>query len=142
MPQSDEAAEWFDAVYSTVQQIPPSRVTTYGHIAFLIGFPRRARQVGVCLKHLPSYRPEDPELHYFHSDNVPWQRVINARGEISVREGDGKQRQAERLRTEGVEVLEGRTGELSVDLHRWGWFPDTLDDDNEDESESIQNGNG
>ena len=139
MPQSDEAAQWYDAVYTAVQQIPPSHVTTYGHIAFLVGYPRRARQVGICLKHLPLFRPNQPESHYFHSDNVPWQRVINSKGEISTREGDGKQRQAEMLRAEGVEVLAGRMGELSVDLNQWGWFPDSLEEDEiaEGESEAL-----
>ena len=131
MPPSDEAAEWYGTVFNAVQQIPPSRVTTYGHIALLVGYPRRARQVGVCLKHLPSYRPEQPDLHFYHSNNVPWQRVINSKGEISVREGDGKERQAESLRGEGVEVLEGRMGELTVDLSQWGWFPDRLPDEDE-----------
>lgn len=138
MPPSEEAAEWYHAVYAAVQQVPRSRVTTYGHIALLVGYPRRARQVGVCLKYLPSFHPDEPELHYFHSQNVPWQRIINSKGEISAREGGGKQRQAEVLRAEGVEVLEGRTGELFVDLDRWGWFPDALDDDSETEAEDLQ----
>lgn len=40
----------------------------------------RPRQVGTCLKHLPS----DPELE-FNSQTVPWQRVINSKGAISPR---------------------------------------------------------
>jgi methylated-DNA-protein-cysteine methyltransferase-like protein len=62
---------------------------------------RRARQVGICLKHLPSNRTnrgsgddareedendEQGEIyHHFHDDNVPWQRVVNSRGTISHR---------------------------------------------------------
>lgn len=41
---------------------------------------QRPRQVGICLKHLPS----DPAAR-FHHDNVPWQRVISAKGVISPR---------------------------------------------------------
>ncbi|KAI4108420.1 MAG: hypothetical protein L6R37_001024 [Teloschistes peruensis] len=37
MPRSDEAQWWFDAVYEAVQEIPHGRVTSYGHIAFLLG---------------------------------------------------------------------------------------------------------
>jgi len=47
MPQTDEAAEWFSAVYEAVQQIPYGKCTSYGHIAALLGYPRRARQVGM-----------------------------------------------------------------------------------------------
>lgn len=42
------------------------------------------RQVGVCLKHLPSHSTEAE--HHFHDRNVPWQRVINAKGGISPRQ--------------------------------------------------------
>lgn len=38
MPRSDEAAAFFHAVYSAVQEIPPGKVTTYGRIAELVGF--------------------------------------------------------------------------------------------------------
>lgn len=138
MPQTDEAAQWYGAVYSAVQQVPYGHVTTYGHIALLVGYPKRARQVGICLKHLPAFLPNEPDLHYFHAENVPWQRIINSKGEISVREGGGKERQAESLRAEGVEVLEGRTGELHVDLSHWGWFPDDLDDEIDDASDGSQ----
>jgi methylated-DNA-protein-cysteine methyltransferase-like protein len=38
MPQSEEAAAWFAAVYQAVQEIPHGKVTSYGHIATLIGY--------------------------------------------------------------------------------------------------------
>lgn len=102
MPRSDEAAAFFHAVYSAVQEIPHGKVTSYGHIARLVGTRKcafhapplaylpvlivmtaqRPRQVGVCLKHLP----QDPDARFNH-DNVPWQRVINAKGVISPRYG-------------------------------------------------------
>lgn len=37
MPRSDEAAAFFHAVYSAVQEIPSGKVTSYGHIAYLVG---------------------------------------------------------------------------------------------------------
>jgi len=38
MPQTEEAAAWFAAVYQAVQEIPRGRVTSYGHIATLVGY--------------------------------------------------------------------------------------------------------
>lgn len=37
MTRSDEAEWWFNAVYSAVQEIPHGKVTSYGHIAALLG---------------------------------------------------------------------------------------------------------
>lgn len=142
--QSEEAQWWFQAVYEAVQQIPYGKCTSYGHIALLLGFPRRARQVGVCLKHLPTYDPAEPDKYFFHGDNVPWQRVVNSKGGISSR-GDGgasANRQAGRLREEGVEVQDARgIEELHIDLSRFGWFPNRLPNDlseDEDEDEEVE----
>ena len=56
---------------------------------------------------------------------VPWYRVLASNGTISSRGPgtDGAQRQREALEAEGVEVIVGRSGEMRVDLGRWGWFP-------------------
>ncbi|KAH8689944.1 MGMT family protein [Talaromyces proteolyticus] len=142
MPRTDEAEHWFNAVYEAVQEIPLGYVTTYGHIALLLGYPRRARQVGVCLKHLPSNRTnstgngdgegedENDErgeiYHHFHDDNVPWQRVVNSKGTISHRGAGSAARQADALRHEGVTVEEDAMGDYYIDMHRYGWFPDRL----------------
>ncbi|KXX78318.1 Alkyltransferase-like protein 1 [Madurella mycetomatis] len=131
MPRSDEAQAFFHAVYSAVQEIPRGKVTSYGHIAKLVGTRMsrqinptclRPRQVGVCLKHLPS----DPSARFNH-DNVPWQRVINARGMISPRsQPSGARNQATALEAEGVTVTTGALGELTVDFSQFGWFPRIL----------------
>ncbi|GAB1312758.1 Alkyltransferase-like protein 1 [Madurella fahalii] len=122
MPRTDEAQAFFHAVYSAVQEIPRGKVTSYGHIAKLVGTPQRPRQVGVCLKHLPS----DPSARFNH-DNVPWQRVINARGMISPRsQPSGARNQAAALEAEGVTVTTGALGELMVDFAEFGWFPRIL----------------
>lgn len=76
----------------------------------------------MCLKHLP----ENPEARFNH-DNVPWQRVINAKGIISPRsQPSGARNQAAALRAEGVEVSTSAMGELMVDFNEYGWFPDEL----------------
>ncbi|KAI4088154.1 MAG: hypothetical protein LQ339_008765 [Xanthoria mediterranea] len=131
MARSDEAQWWFHAVYEAVQEIPPGSVTSYGHIARLLG-RREYHQsividgmltglcssgmpsVGVCLKHLPAF--SDDGDHFFHDQNVPWQRVINAKGMISPRGPGGAARQAAALRQEGVTVGTTALGEFIVDL--------------------------
>lgn len=93
-------------IYKVVRRIPKGRVATYGQVATLAGLGGHARQVGYALSALP----ED--------STVPWHRVINARGEISVREEPGcdlAQRRA--LEAEGVEFSAG--GRVSLERHRW-----------------------
>ncbi|KAA3626445.1 MAG: cysteine methyltransferase [Proteobacteria bacterium] len=92
-------------IYRLVSQIPAGRVATYGQIASMM--PRcSARQVGYAL----AATPDDV--------NIPWQRVINSRGEVSARSsGDGESRQKRLLLAEGV--LFDRRGR--VDLERCGW---------------------
>ncbi|KAF2190983.1 DNA binding methylated-DNA--cysteine S-methyltransferase [Zopfia rhizophila CBS 207.26] len=125
--RSEEAWAWYTAVYEAIQEIPYGKVTSYGHIAKLVGKPECPRQVGVCLKHLPS-PSTDPSKKSptWHSGNVPWQRVINARGGISPRGPSGASRQATALRAEGVHVDQGSMGEFTVDFGKFGWFPDVL----------------
>jgi methylated-DNA-protein-cysteine methyltransferase-like protein len=85
-----------------VCHVPPGRVTTYGTVGLLAGCP--ARVVGYALHHLQKTTRE-----------VPWQRVINARGGISTH-GDEQRRL---LESEGI-VFDDRG---LVDLMRWGWPP-------------------
>jgi methylated-DNA-protein-cysteine methyltransferase related protein len=139
--QSDEAAWWFEAVYSAIQQIPHGHVTSYGHVAKLLGYPKRARQVGVCLKHLPTYNADEPEMFYYHDQNVPWQRVINAKGGISARGDNGlaANRQVQKLRDEGVEVIDGRgLDEAHVDFGQFGWFPARLPNSDSDDDSEVE----
>lgn len=93
-------------IYHIVAAIPFGYVTTYGEIAHLAGSPRAARQVGGVLKRLPA------------GSKLPWYRVINRKGEISL-VGDDLGRQRSALIDEGIEVSpEGR-----VDLKRYRWQP-------------------
>lgn len=93
-------------VYATVWQIPPGRVATYGQIARIAGLGRMARQVGYALHALP----EDSE--------VPWHRVVNARGEISLRSSSGAESlQRLRLEREGLRFDAGGR----VSLAEFGW---------------------
>lgn len=98
---------FYDQVYRMVTRIPHGRVTTYGHIAALCGKPRAARTVGWALHALPD------------DHRVPWHRVINARGGISIgKVGLPPELQRSLLEREGVVFdADGR-----VDLERWGWI--------------------
>ncbi|KAK3050150.1 Alkyltransferase-like protein 1 [Extremus antarcticus] len=124
---------WYSVVYKAIQQIPYGKVTSYGHIANLVGYPERPRQVGLCLKHLPD-SSDQPDSRY-NGDNVPWQRVINSKGVISNRGAGGAARQETALEAEGVEVGRGALGERTVDFGTYGWFPDRLPSDSDDEDE-------
>ena len=91
-------------IYSVVYQIPVGTVATYGDIARLAGFPGYARQVGKLMSHLPE------------GSTLPWHRVINAKGMISLT-GDDLIRQRDRLRNEGITVSD--EGKLSLRIYRW-----------------------
>jgi methylated-DNA-protein-cysteine methyltransferase-like protein len=104
----------FDArVYELCRLIPPGRVTTYGWVAAAIDAPWgmeplaydriKARWVGYALARCP--------------EDVPWQRVINRQGGLSLRPGHEHQRAL--LEDEGVEFeIPGR-----VNLELYGWKP-------------------
>ena len=98
--------------WDVVNEVPEGRVVTYGQVAALAGLPRHARQVGYALHALPD------------GTDVPWQRVVNARGEISLRAEPGREGlQRAILEAEGVEFdASGR-----IDLRRFRWDPDCDD---------------
>ena len=93
------------AVYRLVVAIPRGRVTTYGQVAALLGAPRAARGVGFALKRLP------------RGSAVPWHRVINARGGISLRANVASMlSQRILLEREGVRFSRDR---VPLDRYRW-----------------------
>jgi len=95
------------AVYAVVREIPRGRVVTYGQVAAILGHPRAARAVGTALSNLPRGLARV----------VPWQRVINASGRISIR-GDFMRPDLQRqlLELEGIAFRGGQ-----VDLRRYRW---------------------
>lgn len=98
-----ERARLFERIHLVVRQIPRGRVATYGQIAGIVGC--NARVVGYAMAATPA------------DHGVPWQRVINARGEISLRPGDGASRQRTLLEGEGVRFSPGGR----IDLGAAGW---------------------
>jgi len=92
---------FFKQVYSIVEQIPYGKVTSYGHIARMLGRPRAAREVGRAMRFCP--------------EGLPWQRVVMADG--SVTGGTHSEMRRMLLEAEGVIFLpDGR-----VDMVTHGW---------------------
>jgi methylated-DNA-protein-cysteine methyltransferase-like protein len=98
-------------VWDLVRQVPPGKVATYGQIARLLPPPE-----GVDPKAYQAFGPRwVGGAMAACPDDVPWQRIINAKGEISLRPGAEQQRQM--LEEEGVAFDErGR-----VNLKVYGW---------------------
>jgi methylated-DNA-protein-cysteine methyltransferase-like protein len=96
----------YSCIYAVVRRIPAGRVATYGQVAELAGVPGHARQVGYALHALPD------------RSGVPWHRVVNARGEISLRASAHWHKiQCSLLESEGVEF--DQAGRISLALFRW-----------------------
>jgi methylated-DNA-protein-cysteine methyltransferase-like protein len=90
-----------------IRSIPRGKVATYGQVAGVAGSPNGARQVARVLHSLS-------RLH-----RLPWQRVINSRGSISLPRGGGFEHQKALLESEGVVVAsDGR-----IDMKRYLWVP-------------------
>ena len=97
-------------VWEIVRHVPPGRVVTYGQVAAMIPPPEGmdaksyqafgARWVGGAMAACP--------------DDVPWQRVVNAQGKISLRPNS---RQRELLEAEGIEFDDRDR----IDLKRFRW---------------------
>ncbi|ENX58653.1 MULTISPECIES: MGMT family protein [Acinetobacter] len=95
-------------ILEVIALIPFGKVASYGQIAKLAGLPKHPRLVGYVLKHLD----KDSE--------IPWYRVINSQGKISVTRINekGENVQQSLLEAEGVYLLNGK-----VSLKVFGWQP-------------------
>ncbi len=95
------------AICAVIRRIPPGWVATYGQVAALAGLPRRARLVGHVLQHLDL------------AVDIPWHRVVNAKGEVSYtlsRNGSDATQQR-LLEQEGVEF--NRRNRFDLERFRW-----------------------
>jgi methylated-DNA-protein-cysteine methyltransferase-like protein len=100
-------------VWEMVQKIPAGKVSTYGKIASFVPVPLGvdpadykawgARWVGGAMAACP--------------EGIPWQRVINSEGKVSLSSGSGGQRQRELLEAEGV-VFDDR-GRVNLQIYAW-----------------------
>lgn len=114
-----QKSEYFSRVWSLVRQVPVGKVIAYGQVAELVAPPESvsseayrafgSRWVGQAMRGCPA--------------DVPWQRVINAQGKISL-PGDAGQHQRELLEEEGVQFNErGR-----IDFKKFGWLAELKSD--------------
>ena len=95
-------------IWQVVALVPAGRVATYGDVARQAGLPGAARRVGYALRQLPP------------DSRIPWHRVVNAQGRISLPEGSASRyTQRERLEAEGIAFR----GNRSIDLKRFRWRP-------------------
>lgn len=92
-------------VIELIAAIPRGKVATYGGIAAMAGSPRAARQV-VRVLHSSSRK-----------EGLPWHRVINREGRISLPDMRGGDEQRERLEAEGV--VFSPNGRIDLDRHLW-----------------------
>lgn len=90
----------YERVYRVIRQVPPGKVTTYGQVSKIVGTVS-ARQVGYALAALQPWM------------EVPWQRVVNSQGKISLSGSD----QRRLLEAEGIEFDDRER----IDLKRFGW---------------------
>ena len=101
-------------VYKIVQQIPKGKVTSYGRIAEMIGHPNAARAVGYALSALRTPDSDSP----YTSLTVPWFRVVNSQGRISINHRETTaNRQAVILQEEGVEISPNL--KINLEKHLW-----------------------
>ncbi|MCK4671415.1 MAG: MGMT family protein [Candidatus Aegiribacteria sp.] len=92
-------------IYNIVRMIPPGKVATYGQVSRIAG-RCSARNVGYAMSSVP-----------FGSD-IPWHRVINSRGMISIR-SYGEECYAQHQLLEGEGVLFSEKGRVNLDIYGW-----------------------
>lgn len=102
------AADFYNRVYDLVRKIPPGKIASYGQIAAMIGSPQAARTVGYALNALRSGEVFPP---------VPWHRVINYKGMISLPPGGGFEIQRDLLADEGIEADDNQV----YSFQHFGW---------------------
>ena len=93
-------------IFQVIAQIPYGRVASYGQIARLAGIPKHSRLVGYVLKHMDA------------DSNLPWYRVINSQGKISLSKlnDQGQNIQAQLLMAEGILVIEDK---VKMKVFQW-----------------------
>ncbi len=104
-----QSSELYQHIWRVIDRIPEGRIATYGQIARLAGLGFNARLVGYALHALPE------------GSDIPWHRVVNAKGRISLRsEGGYHLLQKKMLENENVRFV----NEV-IDLEIYGWRPES-----------------
>ncbi len=96
--------QFLTQIFVVIHRIPAGKVSTYGEIAKMAGYPGYARHVGKALSNLPQ------------GSTLPWFRVINSAGKISL-QGDSFTRQKKQLERDGIKVSD--SGRVNLKKYRW-----------------------
>jgi len=105
--QDIQKQERKEAIYLALAQIPKGKVITYGNLAKLAGMPNGARFAGRLMCELPD------------QSNLPWHRVINAQGRLSLPiNSEGYREQVQRLQKDGIDINNGK-----IKLSIYGYNP-------------------
>jgi methylated-DNA-protein-cysteine methyltransferase-like protein len=96
---------FYQRVIEIIKNIPEGKVATYGQIAAYAGNPRAARQVAYIL-HSSSGK-----------ENLPWHRVVNSKGGISLKPRRGYELQKQLLKEEGITFKENDC--IDLEDHLW-----------------------
>jgi methylated-DNA-protein-cysteine methyltransferase-like protein len=97
--------EFTTEVIKLIKSIPKGKVATYGQIAYLTGLYPSVRRV-VWILHSCSEK-----------EGLPWHRVVNSKGSISLKPGKGYEKQLAMLKKEGV-VFDERN-RIDLELYLW-----------------------
>ncbi len=100
-------------VVSILKNIPKGKVVTYGQVASIAGKPNGARQISWILNSLSE------------KEDLPWHRVVNSFGKISLPEGFGFGKQLYRLKNEGIKFDDKNR----IDLKRFLWAYDKIENE-------------
>ncbi len=98
---------FYQRAKESIKKIPKGKVATYGQIAAFAGNPRAARQVAWIL-HSSSRK-----------DKLPWHRVVNSKGRISLKRNYGYEMQKELLKREGIRFNQ----DDRIDFKNYLWKP-------------------
>lgn len=104
VPEEPQGEPVYERIYMVIREVPAGKVTTYGQVARIVGTVS-ARQVGYALAAVKPWM------------EVPWQRVVNSQGKISLRDTEGYAQQQHMLEAEGV-VFDDKG---KIDLKQYGW---------------------
>jgi methylated-DNA-protein-cysteine methyltransferase-like protein len=107
-PESENSTSLYTRIYAVVKKIPRGKVASYGQVARIAGLERHARLAGYALHSLPD------DL----VNKIPWHRVINAQGYVSIRANPiAASLQKKLLEHEGI-LFDSRD---RIDMKKFGW---------------------
>ena len=100
-----QTASVYQEIYKIVRRIPPGKVASYGQIAKMVEHCT-ARMAGYAMHAVPD------------GSDIPWQRVVNSQGRISLR-SNGREDELQRQLLISEGVVFDKNGRLNLEKYRW-----------------------